>query len=53
MGLGGQRLVRQEITATLNGQKLFEKPVIDALIRLASDLFEGKEATIHGSSLTS
>ena len=48
------RLVGREVTATLNGQKLYERGVIDGLTGIAFDPFEGQPGPIelqgdHGS----
>jgi hypothetical protein len=41
------RLVGREVTATLNGQKLYDKAVIEGLTGLASDPYEGKPGPIE------
>ena len=41
------RLVGLEVTATLNGQKLYERAVITGLTGLASNPFEGKPGPIE------
>jgi hypothetical protein len=41
------RLVGNEITTTLNGQKLYEKEVIDGLTGIAFDPFEGRPGPIE------
>ena len=48
------RLVGMEVTTTLNGQKLYDKGVIDGLTGIAFDPFEGRPGPIelqgdHGS----
>jgi Domain of Unknown Function (DUF1080) len=48
------RLVGREVTTTLNGQKLYERGVIDGLTGIAFDPFEGRPGPIelqgdHGS----
>ncbi len=48
------RLVGREVTTTLNGQKLYERGVIDGLTGIAFDPFEGRPGSIelqgdHGS----
>jgi hypothetical protein len=48
------RLVGREVTTTLNGQRLYERGVIDGLTGIAFDPFEGKPGPIelqgdHGS----
>jgi hypothetical protein len=41
------RLVGREVTVTLNGQKLYEKGVIDGLTGIAIDPFEGQPGPIE------
>jgi hypothetical protein len=41
------RLVGREVTVTLNGQKLYEKGVIDGLTGIAIDPFEGRPGPIE------
>ena len=41
------RLVGREVTTTLNGQKLYEKGVIDGLTGIAFDPFEGRPGPIE------
>jgi hypothetical protein len=41
------RLVGLEVTATLNGQKLYERGVIDGLTGIAFDSFEGKPGALE------
>ena len=41
------RLVGREVTTTMNGQKLYEKGVIDGLTGIAMDPFEGKPGPVE------
>jgi hypothetical protein len=41
------RLVGREVTTTLNGQKLYERGVIDGLTGIAFDPFEGRPGPIE------
>jgi len=41
------RLVGREVTTTLNGQRLYEKGVIDGLTGIAFDPFEGKPGPVE------
>jgi hypothetical protein len=41
------RLVGREVTATLNGEKLYEKGVIDGLTGIAFDPYEGQPGPIE------